>query len=86
MKMKMTWRLLLAISCMALSSNAVSANTILYNNLPAATNGTDPVSSFGPLADSFSTGASPLYLVDVKLLLRAAGITGSLTVTLRDDN
>ena len=44
---------------------------VVYDNLGAASGGADPIGSFGPLYDSFSTGAAGLNLVDVwvKLVL-----------------
>jgi hypothetical protein len=67
---------------------ARAGSIILYNNLPpAATNNrADAVFTFGPLADSFSTGGSAVNLSDVKLLLVTGTPTGSITVTLRSDS
>ena len=67
---------------------ARAGSIILYNNLPpAATNNhADAVFTFGPLADSFSTGGSAVNLSDVKLLLETGTPTGSITVTLRSDS
>ena len=74
-----------------------SANTVLYDNLPpsATSGGADFVNTFnpntpdtwGPLADSFSTGSDPLWLADVKLLLSGDSTqAGSITVRLLSDN
>lgn len=61
--------------------------TVLYNNLGAASTGTDPVAGFGPLADSFSTGASAVSLDTLTLLVDGnAGSGGSFTVNLLTDN
>ncbi len=51
-----------------LSLVSVARAGTLYDNLSAATLDSDSVSSFGPLGDSFSTGAAAV-LVDVKILL-----------------
>jgi hypothetical protein len=65
-----------------------NADDVLYNNLLDASGYSDPVSSYGPLADSFSTGASVENLTDVQLLLTSLGDqpTGSFTVSLYSDN
>ncbi len=66
--------------------SAVQAGTI-YDNLSAVSNGSDPITSenFGPLADSFSTGAATT-LVDVKLLLSGdPTVAGTTTVYLLSD-
>src|ERR1700753_3649505 len=49
----------------------VTANafTTFYDNLAAGSNGADPATSFGPLYDSFSTGATPPTISQFDLLL-----------------
>lgn len=59
---------------------------VLYDNIGATSVSSDPIASFGPLADSFSTGASGFSLADVKVLLQRSGGTGSTTVSLLSDN
>jgi hypothetical protein len=54
----------------------------LYNNLGAVTYSSDSVSSYGPLADSFSTGAVGFNLADVKVLLSGSSSPGSISVDL----
>ena len=72
MKRLLPLLLLLALSCTA------GAN-VIFDNLSATSNGTDGVVSFGPLADSFSTGAGGFTLTQVGLQLEDGGApTGSL--------
>jgi hypothetical protein len=96
-------RMLLLLAVVALLLGGVGqarAGTItLYNNLSATSGGADFVAANppsnpnnvaqGPLADSFSTGASAVNLSDVKLLLGLfpnGTTTGSITVTLNSDS
>jgi hypothetical protein len=46
---------------------SVRGGAIVYNNIGATGTGTDPISSFGPLYDSFSTGLNfgPISLLDL---------------------
>src|SRR4051812_36309464 len=61
--------------------------TTFYDNFNAPTSDSDSVSSFGPLADSFSTGSSAAALIEVDLLLSGDNtIKGSTTVSLLSDN
>ncbi len=72
--------LVLALSCAA-------GATDIYNNLGADSNGTDSIFSFGPLADSFSTGGGGFTLASVGLKLEDIGTpTGSFTIQLLADN
>lgn len=66
----------------------VHADTILYNNLGAASDGSDPIATnpFGPLFDSFSTGATPVNLTDVKVLLSGSPSSATITVALLSDS
>jgi hypothetical protein len=67
---------------MALSLGSVARAGTIYDNLPPAvpSAGMDPISTFGPLADSFSNGAAAT-LVDLKLLLNVDIPTDGGTVT-----
>ncbi|HEY1927801.1 MAG TPA: choice-of-anchor R domain-containing protein [Caulobacteraceae bacterium] len=59
----------------------------LYNNLGAATSGTDPVASFGPLADSFSTQGFSVSVENLQFLLDGnAGSGGFFMLSLLADN
>ncbi len=70
-----------------LGSGSADATT-LYNNLYATSDGGDPVATFGPLADSFSTGASSFSFGDLKLLVGATAPTdgGAFNVSLLADS
>lgn len=62
---------------------------VLYDNLDAANNGEDPISSAegGPLADSFSTGSSGFSLAEAQILVSGDDTSsGSFTVSLLSDN
>lgn len=59
---------------------------ILFDNLAASRDGADPLLSYGPLADSFRTGAQAgLVLTRVTALLKndSADVVGDLRVSLR---
>ncbi len=61
--------------------------SVVYDNLGSSSNGADPVTSFGPLADSFSTGGAGFTLASVGLKLELLGApTGTLSVDLLADN
>ena len=78
-------RALVALALALFSVPLVSADTILYNNVDHSvyggggnygiTNGSTDQAS-GPLADSFSTGSSAIYLTDVKVSLTYFGTIG----------
>jgi hypothetical protein len=80
-----------ALGAALLAGGPAGAHAI-YSNIGAATNGADPISSllepagFGPLADSFSTGAGGFNLADVKVLFRGNSSGGSIVVSLLADN
>jgi hypothetical protein len=76
------------LGALAFSMTFAAHAASLYNNLSATSNGSDSVSDFGPLADSFSTGGSPVVLTSVTLDLLAFNPDsgGSFTVTLYSDN
>ena len=77
--------MLLAALCGATAASTQAQ--IIYNNLNAAPDGADQPSNFGPLADSFSTGASPVALSEVDVLLATApGGSGATTISLFSDN
>ncbi len=63
------------------------ADTV-YDNLTATSSGKDPISSFGPLADSFTTGSSEFTLTTVILDLMDATPAdgGAITVTLNSSS
>ena len=66
---------------------ASSYGTDIYNNLGSPNSGQDPVTSFGPLADSFSTGSGGFSVDQVTVLLDGDNANaGSLTVYLLADN
>jgi len=79
---------LLLAATLAAAMPAAQAAT-LFDNLAAAQQGDDPLQSFGPLADSFSTGAQAgLMLTQVTALLKSgnADVVGDLRVTLHADS
>ena len=68
---------------------AAHADTLIFDNLAAPRDGSDPLLSYGPLADSFSTGAqATLVLTQVTALLKndSADIVGDLRVSLHADS
>ncbi len=61
--------------------------TVAFDNLNAQSYGVDSIFSFGPLADSFSTGADGFTLGSIGLKLEDLGSpTGSFTIQLLSDN
>jgi hypothetical protein len=60
--------------------------TVLYNNVGAGSSGTDSAGTFGPLADSFSTGGSSFDLNAVTVIVDGAADGGSFQVSLLSDN
>ncbi len=80
----------LSVSSLAFASLlglASTANaTVLYNNLSAASFGADSAGSFGPLADSFSTGGSSFDLSRVTVLVDGTADGGSFEISLLSDN
>jgi hypothetical protein len=79
------------LSCLAVliaGTNQARSEVILYHNLTATPAGADPISTFGPLADSFSTGGTAGNLLDVKALLGGSAShtgAGSTSVQLMSD-
>ena len=81
----------LKLSVMALLTAAgVHAGAAsLYDNLGAAQEGSDPILSFGPLANSFTTGADGgVSLAGITALLKndSTSIVGDLRVSLHADS
>jgi hypothetical protein len=76
------------VALLTLPTGLVAHANTLYNNLGAGSADTDPVATFGPLADSFSTGVSAFTFNDLQLVLEASDPAsgGSLTVSLLSDN
>ena len=74
------------VVAMALVAHPVLAGPI-YDNIAAKPGGADPIAAFGPIADSFSTGATLTSLNEVDLFLTLAGgtPTGSVTAYLLAD-
>src|ERR1022692_1621949 len=60
---------LLSISALLVVPFAANAGVIVYDSLPQSSSGADPVGSFGPLYDSFSTGADSGPISSVSFLL-----------------
>ncbi len=72
--------LVLALSCAAGAS-------VVFDNLSSPSNGVDSINSFGPLAGSFSTGASSFSFAGIGLKLEDLGApSGSFTIQLLADN
>jgi hypothetical protein len=68
-------RLVLSSICLLALVCAANASDI-YNNLGSSTDGSDSVSAFGPLADSFSTGPGSFQLNMVGVLLNGDPTSG----------
>jgi hypothetical protein len=77
------------VCVVSLASVANAGGTPLYDNLLATTASQDSVNSFGPLADSFSTGGYAGTIGDVQLNLTIGGPqnqVGVVTVELLNSN
>lgn len=76
--------------CAVLFSVALTTTahaTPIYNNLASTSEGDDDVAGFGPLADSFSTGASAFSLESITVLLSGDPATGgAVTMNLLADS
>ncbi len=83
-KLKVAIILLATLLCLASTANA----DVIYDNLGSFNADVDPIASFGPLANSFSTGPSGFTLADVQLLLTLNNLppTGSVSVALYSDS
>ena len=81
-----------ALIWLAATSSCLAHATTIYDNTAAVTNGSDPVASplygyFGPLYDSFTTGADDEVLVDLQLLLSGnPASSGSIDIGLYADS
>lgn len=76
-----------AVTFAVCSVPAQATSVVLYNNLGGSIVGRDPLVSFGPLADSFSTGGTAVNLSDVKVNLWTGAIVDPLaTISLLGDN
>ncbi|QWF70473.1 VPLPA-CTERM sorting domain-containing protein [Methylomonas paludis] len=86
--MQFTKKYLFGLALLPIAINA-NADTI-YDSLSAVSAGFNLVSNanFGPLADSFSTGANPFSLTDLQLALTSndASTSGTVTVSLFSDS
>lgn len=72
---------------LVLALNCAAGATVIFDSLSASSNGTDSIFGFGPLAASFSTGASSFTFAGLGLKLEDAGApTGSFTIQLMADN
>lgn len=80
--------LCLAFTTLFTSALPAAQAAMVYNNLGAATSGSDPVYSYGPLANSFTTGADGGTLKGVQTLLVNLGpdVVGTLQVNLLANN
>lgn len=76
------------LGALAFSMTLAAHATTLYNNISASSSGSDSIAQLGHLADSFSTGSSPVVLGSVTLDLSATNPNdgGIFTVTLDSDN
>lgn len=80
-------RAVAATAAFALCAIAAQA-TPVYDNIGSSQAGSDPVYSYGPIANSFNTGANGSgWLTGVKALLSngSASIVGDITVSLHAD-
>ena len=69
-----------------ITGSAVANADVVYDNLAATTGGADSVANNGPLAASFSTGATDFTVNDVKLLLAGnPTTTGNIQVNIYSD-
>lgn len=80
-------RAFLVVAILAFICVSQGRADVLYDNLGATPSGTDPVAGdFGPLADSFSTGASPFDFTSLTVLLDGTASTGTVTAYLLADS
>ncbi len=83
----MSKSLLLAGLVLALALPTAQAATV-FDNLGASRDGSDPLLSYGPLADSFHTGSEAGYVLNsITALLKSgsADVVGDVRVSLRAD-
>jgi hypothetical protein len=78
---------LLSISALLVVPFVANAGVIVYDSLPQSSSGADPVGSFGPLYDSFSTGADSGPISSVSFLLSGDNTDGgTISANLYADN
>jgi hypothetical protein len=78
---------LLSISALLVVPFAANAGVIVYDSLPQSSSGSDSVGSFGPLYDSFSTGADSGPISSVSFLLSGDNTDGgTISANLYADN
>ena len=67
-----------------LLAQAPAHSAVFYDNLGAASDGSDPVDGLGPIYQSFSGAATPMDLYDVSLLLQSSdpSSTGGIQISL----
>lgn len=79
-----------AVLALAMASpQAHAASTAIYDNLASSQDGSDPIFSYGPLANSFTTGSDPAqFLAGIQALLKneGPGVVGTLHVGLHADS
>lgn len=78
----------LTVAALALQPIRAANATVLYDNISAASGGSDPAGSFGPLYDSFSTGASAFTMSNVNLLISSDTPSdgGTFNISVLSDN
>ncbi len=79
-----------ALAALTLSFSAMAAGgTAIYDNLASTQDGADPIFSYGPLANSFTTGAdgASFALSGISALLKSdsSSIVGDIRVSLHAD-
>ena len=73
-------------SATLIASSAGAVNVILFDNLGAATTGSDSAATFGPLADSFSTGNQTITASGISVLVDGVSTdSGFFTVSVLND-
>ena len=65
---------------------ATSAEAQIYDNLGATPSGADPVGSFGPLYDSFTSPGTSTPITSLQIALEGDNSAGTLTVGLYGDS
>jgi hypothetical protein len=80
-----SWRGLLLGLCFLVIAAGLRADTV-YDNVGSTPDGTDAISTYGPLEDSFTTGTSSFSLGGVTVLLDTTDVTGTVTASLLSDS
>ncbi|WP_083748515.1 choice-of-anchor R domain-containing protein [Pelomonas sp. KK5] len=77
----------LAVMALVAATGFSASAANLYDNLGSTQDGADPILSYGPLANSFTTGADGGLLSSIAALLKndSASIVGDLRVSLHAD-